>query len=109
MASENIQHVTDSSFDQLVKSRDSGSRRFLGGVVHALPADRADGRRSWPPTTAGKLVVAKMNVDENPDVPMRLGIRGIPTLMLFKGGEMVDTVVGPVDKDTIKQMVDRHL
>ena len=50
-----------------------------------------------------------MNVDENPAVPMRLGIRSIPTLMLFKGGEMVDTVIGAVDKDTIKKMVDRHL
>jgi thioredoxin 1 len=58
---------------------------------------------------AGKLTVAKMNVDENPDVPMRLGIRGIPTLMLFKGGELVDTVVGAVDKATIQKMVDSHL
>jgi thioredoxin 1 len=58
---------------------------------------------------AGKLTVAKMDVDENPAVPMRFGIRSIPTLLLFKGGEIVDTVIGAVDKDTIRKMVDRHL
>ena len=58
---------------------------------------------------AGRLVVAKMDVDQNQDTPGRLGISSIPTLMLFKGGEMVDVVVGAVDKGALKKMVDRHL
>jgi thioredoxin 1 len=108
MASENIHIVTDSSFDELVKAPTPvlvdfwaewcGPCKRIGPTVEQLATDYA-----------GKLAVAKMNVDENPDVPTRLGIRGIPTLMLFKGGELVDTIVGAVDKDTIKKMVDSHL
>jgi len=108
MASENIHVVTDSSFDQLVTSPTPvlidfwaewcGPCKRIAPTVEQLATDYA-----------GKLMVAKMNVDENPDVPTRLGIRGIPTLMLFKGGELVDTVVGAVDKGTIKKMVDSHL
>jgi thioredoxin 1 len=108
MASENIQYASDSSFDQLVKSGTPVLVDFW--AEWCMPC-----RRIAPTVEAlaveygTKLVVAKMNVDENPAVPMRLGIRSIPTLMLFKGGEMVDTVIGAVDKDTIKKMVDRHL
>jgi thioredoxin 1 len=108
MASENIQHVSDSSFDELTKGETPVLVDFwaewcmpcrrIAPTVEALAAEYG-----------AKLVVAKMNVDENPAVPMRLGIRSIPTLMLFKSGAMVDTVIGAVDKDTIKKMVDRHL
>jgi thioredoxin 1 len=108
MSSENVQHVTDSSFEQRVKSPTPvlvdfwaewcGPCKRIAPTVEQLATDYA-----------GKLTVAKMNVDENPDVPTRLGIRGIPTLMLFKGGELVDTVVGAVDKATIKKMVDGHI
>ena len=57
----------------------------------------------------GKVTVGKLNVDENPGVTMRYMVRGIPTVMLFKGGQIVDQVVGLVDKGTLKQMVDKHL
>jgi thioredoxin 1 len=50
-----------------------------------------------------------MNVDENQDVPTRLGIRSIPTLMLFRDGTLVDMLVGAVDKDVLRKMVDKHL
>jgi thioredoxin 1 len=108
MATENIHYATDSSFDELVKSGTPvlvdfwaewcAPCRRIAPTVEALATDYV-----------GKLTVAKMNVDENPAIPMRLGIRSIPTLLLFKGGAVVDTVIGAVDKDTIRKMVDKHV
>lgn len=108
MAAENIQQVTDSTFEQLVKSQTPVLIDFW--AEWCMPCRRIAPTVDQLATDfAGKLTVAKMNVDENPDVPTRLGIRGIPTLMLFKGGNLVDTVVGAVDKDTIRKMVEGHL
>jgi Thioredoxin domain-containing protein len=50
-----------------------------------------------------------MNVDENPSTPMRFSIRGIPTLLLFKKGQLVEQMVGLADKDTLKRMIDKHV
>jgi thioredoxin 1 len=58
---------------------------------------------------AGKVSVGKLNVDDNPSTTMRFMVRGIPTVMLFKGGQIVDQIVGLADRGTLKQMVDRHL
>jgi thioredoxin len=58
---------------------------------------------------ADKLKVAKMNVDENMKTPGKYGIRGIPTLLLFKGGELKETMVGVQSKDKIIEIVTRHL
>ena len=108
MAAENIQYASDSSFDGIIKGETPVLVDFW--AEWCMPCRRIAPTVEALATEYGaKLVVAKMNVDENPAVPMRLGIRSIPTLMLFKGGEMVDTVIGAVDKDTIKKMVDRHL
>jgi len=57
----------------------------------------------------GRVVVAKMNVDENPATPMRFSIRGIPTLLLFKGGHLVEQVVGLADKTELKKLLDKHV
>ncbi len=57
----------------------------------------------------GKLLVGKMNVDENPNTPMKFSIRGIPTLLVFKGGQLVDSVVGLVPKEELKRVVERHI
>jgi len=57
----------------------------------------------------GRLRVAKMDVDENPAVPGRYGIIGIPTLMLFKGGEVVERITGAVPKPRILAQVEPHL
>ena len=108
MASDNVQHVTDSTFEQLVKSPTPVLVDFW--AEWCMPCKRiAPTVEQLATDYAGRLTVAKMNVDENSDVPMRFGIRGIPTLMLFKGGELVDQRVGAVDKETIKKMVDSHL
>jgi thioredoxin 1 len=74
-----------------------GPCRALAPAIDAVATDYA-----------GKVTVGKLNVDENPSVTMRYMVRGIPTVMLFKGGQMVDQVVGLVDKSELKKMVDKH-
>jgi thioredoxin 1 len=107
MASENIQSVTDTTFDQLVKGPTPVLVDFwaewcmpcrrIAPVVDRLATDYA-----------GRLTVAKLNVDENPNVPMQFGIRGIPTLLLFKDGQVIDQFVG-ADEAGIKKMVEKNL
>lgn len=53
----------------------------------------------------GQVKVSKMNVDENPATPGKYGIRAIPTLILFKGGEVVEQITGAVSKSSIKEMI----
>jgi thioredoxin 1 len=57
----------------------------------------------------GKIKVAKLNIDENPNTPPRYGIRGIPTLMLFKSGEVEATKVGAVSKSQLTAFIDSNL
>lgn len=57
---------------------------------------------------AGQVKVVKINTDENPNVASQYGIRSIPTLMVFKGGQRVDTVVGAVPKTTLANTLDKH-
>ena len=53
--------------------------------------------------------VVKMNIDDNPLVAQRYGIRGLPTLILFKGGSEADRIVGAVNKDVISRLIDKHV
>ena len=69
-----------------------GPCKMIGPVVEELAGDYE-----------GKAVVAKLNVDENPDVTARFGIRSIPTLLVFKGGQIVDKQVGAVPKSVLAQ------
>ena len=57
----------------------------------------------------GKLKIVKLNVDQNMDVPGRFNIRGIPTLLLFKGGLVADQIVGAVPKEQIVKVIERHI
>ncbi|MEO6361844.1 MAG: thioredoxin TrxA [Caldimonas sp.] len=57
----------------------------------------------------GKLRIAKMNVDQNRDIPAKYGIRGIPTLMLFKDGQLAATKVGALSKAQLTAFIDSHL
>lgn len=57
----------------------------------------------------GRLLVCKLNIDENTDTPARFGIRGIPTLMLFKGGESVISKVGALSKSQLSAFIDANL
>jgi thioredoxin 1 len=58
---------------------------------------------------SGKIKVGKMNVDENPQTPSNFGIRGIPTLILFKGGKAVNQVVGAVPKTRLKSVIEESI
>ena len=58
---------------------------------------------------AGKLKVAKLNIDENQDTPAKFGIRGIPTLMLFKGGNVEATKVGALSKSQLTAFIDSNI
>ena len=107
MASDKLKTLTDSNFDQETKSgvvlvdfwaEWCGPCRRLAPAVEAL-AGEYDGRAT----------VAKMNVDENPNVPGRFMIRGIPTLLLFKDGQLAETLVGLVPKEDIARLIEKHL
>ncbi|PTQ57547.1 MAG: Thioredoxin [Candidatus Carbobacillus altaicus] len=58
---------------------------------------------------AGKIQIVKLNVDEHPETPARFGIMGIPTLLMFKNGEVVDRIVGFQPKDNFVRLIEKHL
>ena len=109
MASEKVQTFTKDNFEVSVIQAGTpvlvdfwaewcGPCRQLGPTVDSLATDYD-----------GRVAVGKLNVDENPEVAGRFSIRGIPTLLLFKDGEVVDTVVGVAESAQLKQMIDKHL
>lgn len=59
--------------------------------------------------TQGKLAVFKCNIDENPEVPSKLGVRSIPTIMLFKGGKLVDTKIGSLPKSVLNEWIKSNI
>ena len=109
MASEKIQILTDGDFDQTVLTSPStvlvdfwaewcAPCRRLAPTVEELAAE-----------FDGRLTVGKLNVDDNPNTAGRFNIRGITTLLLFKGGQVVESVVGLTGKDQLKQLIERHV
>lgn len=75
-----------------------GPCKMIGPVVEQLAAEYGD-----------KLKVGKLNVDDAPNTPAKFGIRGIPTIILFKGGQEVDKLVGAAPKAKLASMIDKHL
>jgi thioredoxin 1 len=107
--SENISRVTDATFDQDVLKSNvpvlvdfwaewCGPCRMIAPILEQVASE-----------TAGKLKVVKLNVDENPKTPGQFGIRGIPTLILFKGGQVAATQVGAVAKAQLAAFVQPHI
>jgi thioredoxin 1 len=102
--------LTDSNFEELVlNSGDKpvlvdfwaewcGPCRMIGPVVEELSSEYD-----------GKAVIGKMDIDSNPGTPMKYGVRSIPTLLVFKNGEVVDKVVGAVPKATLTSKLDNQL
>ncbi|HEU4459038.1 MAG TPA: thioredoxin TrxA [Methylibium sp.] len=109
MASELIKHVSDASFDDDVMKSGKpvlvdywaewcGPCKMIAPILDEVAKDYD-----------GKLQIAKMNVDENRDVPAKYGIRGIPTLMLFKDGQLAATKVGALSKSQLTAFLDGNL
>jgi len=107
MASDKVKNFTDQDFGESVKT---------GLVLVDFWAEWCAPCRRLAPTVdqlaeeyKGRLTVAKMNVDENPMTPPNFMIRGIPTLLLFKDGELKESVVGLADKADLARVIDKHL
>jgi thioredoxin 1 len=108
---ENISSVTDTSFQSEVIEASNAQPVMVDfwadwcRPCHMLAPTVAEIANEY----AGKLKVVKLNVDENVNSAGRYNIRGIPTLLIFKGGQVADQIVGAVPKDQISKIVDRHL
>jgi len=107
--SDKIVFVTDDTFDEeIVKSGEPvlvdywadwcGPCKMIAPILDEIATEYA-----------GKLKIAKLNIDENPLTPPKFGIRGIPTLMLFKGGNVEATKVGAVSKSQLTAFIDSNI
>src|SRR2546430_9738902 len=108
---ENISSVTDNSFQSEVLDASNAQPVMVDfwaewcRPCHMLAPTVAEVANDY----AGKLKVTKLNVDEAQNSAGRYQIRGIPTLLLFKNGQMVEQIVGAVPKDQITKAIDRHV
>lgn len=108
---ENIHNVSDTDFESEVISASKSQPVMVDfwaewcRPCHMLAPTVAEIAHDY----AGKLKVTKLNVDEAVNSAGRFNIRGIPTLLLFKGGQVVDQIVGAVPKEHITKVLERHL
>jgi thioredoxin 1 len=109
MAADNVQTFTDGNFEAVVLKAGEpvlvdfwaewcGPCKRLGPTIDQLAADYS-----------GRVTVGKLNVDDNPNTAFKFQIRGIPAVLLFKNGEVVESVVGLAPKDDFKKAIDKHL
>jgi thioredoxin 1 len=106
--SNGIQHLTDANFQSIINGGKPvfidfwaawcGPCRMIAPIVEELA-----------PSYQEKAVIAKMDVDQNPNVPQQLGVTSIPTLMMFKNGKLVDRAVGAMPRGELQKFIDRNL
>lgn len=107
--SDTIVHTSDDKFEQDVLKSDvpvlvdywaewCGPCKMIAPILDDIAPDYA-----------GKIKIAKLNIDENPQTPPKYGIRGIPTLMLFKNGQVEDQKVGALSKSQLTAFLDKHI
>ena len=107
--SENVVHTSDDSFEQDVLASDQpvlvdfwaewcGPCKMIAPILDEIADEYA-----------GKLKVVKLDIDSNPAMPRRFGVRGIPTLMVFKAGEVEATKVGAVTKSQLSAFIDSNI
>ena len=107
--SENISHITDDNFEQEVLQSDQpvlvdywaewcGPCKMIAPLLDEIAGDYA-----------GKLKITKLNIDDNPNTPPKYGIRGIPTLMIFKNGNAEATKVGALSKSQLTAFIDQSI
>lgn len=107
--SESVLHVTDGEFNETVLKASGpvlvdywaewcGPCRMIAPVLDEIAKEYA-----------GRLAVVKLNIDENPQTPQHYGVRGIPTLMLFKDGEVEATKVGALTKSQLADFIDNNI
>jgi thioredoxin 1 len=107
--SEHIQYITDANFDEKVLKSSlpvlvdywaewCGPCRMIAPILDEIAQEYT-----------GRLSIAKLNVDENQQTPQKFGIRGIPTLMLFKNGNVEATKVGALSKSQLAAFIDSHI
>lgn len=106
--SNGIQQLTDENVQSVINGGQPvfidfwaawcGPCRMIGPIVEELA-----------PSYQGKAVIAKMDVDANPNFPQQLGVTSIPTLMMFKDGKMVDRAVGAMPRGELQKFIDRNL
>lgn len=108
MAAANVVEITDSNFETEVTQSQlpvlvdfwatwCGPCMMLSPTIDALATE-----------FAGKVKVGKVNIDQNRKLPVQFRVNGIPTLMVFKGGQLVDTVVGAQSKDRLSALLTKH-
>jgi thioredoxin 1 len=103
-----VQHITDSTFDGIITGGKPvfvdfwapwcGPCRIIGPIVEELA-----------PSYEDKVVITKLNVDDNPEVAQRYQVSSIPTLLMFKEGRLVDRVVGALPKSELQKFIDRNI
>lgn len=109
MSSDKILHITDAEFEEkILKAPEPvlvdywaewcGPCKMIAPILDEIASEYE-----------GRLTVAKLNIDENPSTPQRYGVRGIPTLMIFKGGEVLATKVGALTKSQLTAFLDGNL
>jgi thioredoxin 1 len=109
MVNVNVIHLSDADFDQTIKNSKTpvlvdfwaewcGPCRRIGPIVEELANEFTD-----------KLTVAKINIDEHQDVANKFGVQSIPTLMIFKDGQLAERIVGAVPKETLVDAIHRIL